>query len=59
MLEDTTLGAIVLANPGIVQGLILGELSDRLNGVYQIADPNCGFNVSLEASSSMVAACVG
>lgn len=52
MFDDKTLGARSLANPSIMQGIILTELQNRLGGTYVAADPNNPFCFQLEASSS-------
>lgn len=53
MFDDVNLGSKILANPAMIQGLVLTELQNRLNGVYSAADPNNAFNIQLEAASSM------
>lgn len=53
MFDDETLGSQVLANPAMVQGLVLTEFQNRLGGIYVVADPNNAFNLQLEAASSM------
>ncbi len=53
MFDDVNLGAAVLANPAIVQGMVITELQNRLNGTVSVADPNNAFNLQLEASASI------
>lgn len=55
MFDNQNLGPEILANPGMLQSLILQELQNRLGGAYSIADPNNAFCFVLEAGSSIVA----
>lgn len=55
MFDDKTLGARVIANPGLVTNMVLQELEARMGGTYSVADPNNPFCFQLEASSSMTA----
>lgn len=58
MFENSQLGPEVLANPGMVQSLIITEFQNRLNGTVSVADPNNAFCFILEAGSSVVAQAV-
>lgn len=53
MFDDTTLAPTMLANPAMMQSMVLTEFQNRLNGVYSVADPNNTFNILLEAASSI------
>lgn len=53
MFEDQNLGPEILANPSLVQSMVLTEYQARLGGQYSVADANNSFNLLLEAASSI------
>lgn len=55
MFDDKTLGSKILGNPAATQYLVMQEIENRTNGNVSIADPNNGFSLLLEFSSSLVA----
>lgn len=55
MFEDKELPAQMLANPGQIQRLILGDLEDRTNGTVVASDPNNAVLFVLDANASIAA----